>query len=42
MSLTDISKGYVDEEGQGNPEYFIFDWLRLGVVTQYPFQRRWL
>ena len=36
ISLTDISKGFVDsEEDERNPEYFILNWLRLGNTVEF-------
>lgn len=33
VSLTDIAKGFVDEDEQRNSDYFILNWLRLSNHT---------
>jgi hypothetical protein len=35
VSLTDIAKGFVDNEEQRNSDYFILNWLRLGNTVEF-------
>lgn len=35
VSLTDIAKGYAASGEQGDPDYFILNWLRLGSTVEF-------
>lgn len=35
VSLTDIAKGFADDEEQRNPDYFILNWLRIGNTVEF-------